>query len=57
VIQIPRRAEIPLTPVLPNAFYGSLVDLIQFSGATGPQVTGFTVNRMSVRNLRFERVR
>jgi CubicO group peptidase (beta-lactamase class C family) len=57
VIQIPGRAEIPLKPVFPNAFYGSLVDLIKFSGAPGRQATGFTVNRASVRNLRFERVR
>jgi CubicO group peptidase (beta-lactamase class C family) len=57
VIQIPGRAEIPLEPVLPNAFYGSLVDLITFSGAGGRPATGFTVNRTSIRNLRFERIR
>lgn len=56
VIQIPGRQEIPLKPVFPNAFYGSLVDLIKFSGAAGRPATGFTVNRTSVRNLRFERV-
>jgi hypothetical protein len=55
VIQIPGRAEIPLNPVFPNAFHGSLVDLIKFSGAAGRQPTGFTINRTSVRNLRFER--
>jgi CubicO group peptidase (beta-lactamase class C family) len=57
VIQIPGRPEIPLKPVFPNAFYGSLVDLIKFSGAAGRQATAFTVNRTSVRNLRFERIR
>jgi hypothetical protein len=57
VIQIPGRAEIPLTPVFPNAFYGSLVDLIRFSGAGGQQATGFTINRATVRKLRFERIR
>jgi CubicO group peptidase (beta-lactamase class C family) len=57
VIQIPGRAEIALRPVFPNAFYGSLVDLIKFSHGAGPQATVFTVNRTSVRNLRFERVR
>jgi hypothetical protein len=31
VIQIPGRAEIALQPVFPDAFYGSLVDLITFS--------------------------
>jgi CubicO group peptidase (beta-lactamase class C family) len=56
VIQIPGREEIALQPVLPNAFYGSLVDLITFSRGAGPRTTGFTVNRTSVRNLRFERV-
>lgn len=56
VIQIPGRAEIALKPVFPNAFYGSLVDLIQFSPGAGLP-TAFTVNRTSVRNLRFERVR
>jgi CubicO group peptidase (beta-lactamase class C family) len=57
VIQIPGRAEIPLQPVLPDAFYGSLVDLIKFSRGAGPRATVFTVNRTSVRNLRFDRVR
>jgi CubicO group peptidase (beta-lactamase class C family) len=57
VIQIPGRAEIALKPVFPNAFYGSLVDLIKFSRGAGRQATVFTVNRTSVRNLRFERVR
>ena len=57
VIQIPGRAEIALQPVFPNAFYGSLVDLIKFSRNAGPQARAFTINRTSVRNLRFERVR
>ncbi len=57
VIQIPGREEVALQPVFPNAFYGSLVDLIQFSRGAGPRATVFTVNRTSVRNLRFERVR
>ena len=57
VIQIPGRAEIPLQPVFPDAFYGSLVDLIKFSRGAGPRATAFTVNRTSVRNLRFDRVR
>jgi CubicO group peptidase (beta-lactamase class C family) len=56
VIQIPGRAEIALQPILPNAFYGSLVDLIKFSHRAGPQAIAFTVNRTSVRNLRFERM-
>jgi len=56
VIQIPGRAEIALQPVFPDAFYGSLVDLIRFSRGAGPQATVFTINRTSVRNLRFERV-
>ena len=56
-LQIPGRAEIALQPVFPDAFYGSLVDLIKFSRGAGPEVTGFTINRTSVRNLRFERVR
>jgi hypothetical protein len=57
VLQIPGREEIALQPVFPDAFYGSLVDLIKFSRGAGPQATAFTVNRTSVRNLRFERVR
>ena len=57
VIQIPGRAEITLQPVLPDAFHGSLVDLIRFSRGAGSQTTAFTVNRTSIRNLRFERVR
>jgi CubicO group peptidase (beta-lactamase class C family) len=57
VIQVPGRAEIALQPVFPDAFYGSLVDLITFSRGAGRQATVFTVNRTSVRNLRFERVR
>ena len=57
VIQIPGREEIALQPVLPNAFYGSLVDLIKFSRGAGPRATAFTINRTSVRNLRFDRVR
>ena len=35
----------------------SLVDLIKFSRGAGPLATVFTVNRTSVRNLPFERVR
>jgi CubicO group peptidase (beta-lactamase class C family) len=57
VIQIPGRDEIALRPVFPDAFYGSLVDLIKFSRGAGPQATVFTINRTSIRNLRFERVR
>ena len=57
VIQIPGRDEIRLQPVFPNAFYGSLVDLIKFSGVAGRPATGFTVNRSSIRSLRFERAR
>ena len=56
-IQIPGRAEIALQPVFPNAFYGPLVDLIKFSRGDGRLATVFTVNRTSVRNLRFDRVR
>ena len=57
VLAIPGRAEIPLRPVFADAFYGSLVDLIRFSGSAEGPATGFTINRTSVRNLRFERVR
>jgi len=56
VIQIPGRADIALRPVFPGAFYGSLIDLITFSRGAGSRTTGFTVNRTSVRKLRFERV-
>ena len=35
VLQIPGRAEIALQPVFPDAFYGSLVDLIKFSRGAG----------------------
>jgi CubicO group peptidase (beta-lactamase class C family) len=56
VVQIPGRAEIALQPVFADAFYGSLVDLIKFSRTgSGPRATAFTINRTSVRNLRFER--
>jgi hypothetical protein len=57
VIQVPGRAAISLQPVFPDAFYGSLVDLVRFSRDARTRVTGFTINRTSVRNLRFERVR
>jgi CubicO group peptidase (beta-lactamase class C family) len=57
VLQIPGRAEIALQPVFPDAFYGSLVDLIKFSRGVELQATAFTINRSSVRNLRFQRVR
>jgi CubicO group peptidase (beta-lactamase class C family) len=56
VIQIPGRADIALQPVFPDAFHGSLVDLIALSRGAGPQTTAFTINRTSIRNLRFERV-
>lgn len=56
VIQIPGRADIALQPVFPDAFHGPLVDLITFSRGAGSRTTAFTVNRTSVRNLRFERV-
>ena len=57
LIRIPSRAEVPLQPIFPDAFYGSLVDLIRFSRDERRTVTGFTINRTSVRNLRFERIR
>lgn len=57
VLQIPGRAEIALQPVFPHAFYGSLVDLIKFSPGAGAPAIAFTINRTSVRNLRFDRVR
>ena len=56
-ILIPGRDEIPLKPVFPHAFYGPLVDLIKFSGPAGGHAAAFTINRSSVRNLRFERTR
>jgi CubicO group peptidase (beta-lactamase class C family) len=57
VLQIPGRDEIALQPVFRDAFYGSLVDLIRFSRGDGREAAGFTINRTSVRNLRFGRVR
>ena len=57
VIQVPGRAEIALRPVFPDAFYGSLVDLLKFSHGAGSRPAALTVNRSSVRNLRFERIR
>jgi len=56
VVHVPGRAAISLAPIFPDAFYGSLVDLVKFSRAPGGRVTGFAINRTSVRNLRFERV-
>jgi CubicO group peptidase (beta-lactamase class C family) len=56
-IQIPGRPDIPLQPVLPDAFHGSLVDLIHFARDGARGVTAFTIDRATVRNLRFERVR
>ena len=55
VVRIPSREEISLKPVFPDAFYGSLVDLIKFSRGAGRQPSAFTINRTSARNLRFER--
>jgi hypothetical protein len=57
MIQIPGRTDIALQPVFPDAFYGSLVDLITFARGAGPRATAFTINRTSVRKLRFDRVR
>ncbi len=56
-MRIPGRASVSLQPILPDAFYGSLVDLIRFSRDDRGRLTGFTINRTSVRNLRFERIR
>lgn len=56
VLHIPGRDKISLSPLVPNGFYGSLVDLIKFSGPSGRPATGFTMNRTSVRNLRFTRI-
>jgi CubicO group peptidase (beta-lactamase class C family) len=57
VVEIPGRQEVALRPVFQDAFYGSLVDLIRFSRDPGRRPTAFTINRTSIRNLRFERVR
>ncbi len=56
-IRMPGRASVPLQPIFRDAFYGSLVDLIRFARDARGRVTGFTINRTSVRNLHFERVR
>jgi CubicO group peptidase (beta-lactamase class C family) len=57
VIRIPGRADVPVEPILPDAFYGSLVDLIRFSrDARSGRVNGFTIHRHSVRNLQFVRL-
>jgi hypothetical protein len=42
--------------VFPDAFYGSLVDLVRFTRSEDARATAFTINRATVRNLRFERV-
>jgi hypothetical protein len=55
-IRIPGRPEIALQPVFPDAFYGSLVDLVRFTRGGDARATAFTINRATVRNLRFERV-
>ena len=57
-LRIPGRDEIALQPIFEDGFYGSLVDLIRFSrDPRSHAVTGFTINRHSVRHLHFTRVR
>jgi CubicO group peptidase (beta-lactamase class C family) len=57
VIQIPGREDIVLAPIFKDGFHGSLVDLIRFSRDANGAVTGFAINRVTVRNLPFQRLR
>ena len=55
VIQIQGRADIDLTPIVPDAFTGSLVGMVKFSRDARGHVIGFTVNATDVRGLQFTR--
>jgi len=57
VIQIPRRADIVLQPIFPDAFAGAIVGVVKFARDARGVVTGFTVNASGARGLRFDRVR
>jgi hypothetical protein len=46
-----------LHPVFKDAFVGDYVGTVRFLRDPGGAVTGFTVNRMSARGVRFERVK
>jgi CubicO group peptidase (beta-lactamase class C family) len=55
VIQIQGRADIDLTPIVPDTFTGNLVGMVKFSRGARGTVIGFTVNATDVRGVRFER--
>jgi CubicO group peptidase (beta-lactamase class C family) len=57
VLQIPGRAAISLRPIATDTFTGAVVDLVKFSRDARGDVSGFTVNRADVRDLRFDRVK
>ena len=56
LLRIPGRPDIILRPILPDAFHGSLVDVLKFSRDARSTVTGFTVHTSGVRSLSFARV-
>ena len=55
VIQIPGRQAVVLEPLVPDKFYGKLVEVVSFSRGPRGDVIAFTVRTTGVRHLNFER--
>jgi Beta-lactamase len=57
VVQAAGREDIALHPVLRDVFAGDSVGTVRFTRNPRGTVTGFTVNRVNARGVRFDRVR
>jgi CubicO group peptidase (beta-lactamase class C family) len=56
-VQIPTRNDLPLQPLFPDAFGGSIFGIAKFSRDAQGAVVAFTATGRGVRGLRFDRVR
>ena len=56
IADVPGRTSIPLQPIRPDTFAGSLVGAITFTRDPAGRATGFNVHAYAARNVRFERV-
>lgn len=56
LVKMPGRPDVVLKPLVPDKFYGSLLEIVTFLRDERGMVTGFTVQTTGVRGLRFDRV-
>jgi CubicO group peptidase (beta-lactamase class C family) len=56
LVKMPGRPDVGLKPLVPDKFYGSLLEIVKFLRDERGMVTGFTMQTTGVRSLRFDRL-